>query len=280
MPNPSRADHAPADQAAARRALFPRGLAQPAHGFRFAADTLLLAAFAAQGQKPARPGQALHGLDIGTGCGAAAFGLLLLRPDLDLRLTGIDASPEMLACAEANARALGLEDRLTPRLADAADFTAPAFDFALCNPPFRAPGTGRACPNPGRHGARFEGAGGFGLFAACAARALRTRGTLFLVHLAERLPELLAALMDHGLAPKRLLPVQGRAGQSPRLVLLSALRRGGPGLTLLPPLTLYDAAGGLTPEAARFCPLLGANAKRAQAVNRAPAPLANTFEEG
>ncbi len=279
MPNPSRADHATAEQDA-RRALFPRGLAQPAHGFRFAADTLLLAAFAARGLKPGRPGRALRGLDIGTGCGAAAFGLLLLRPEPDLGLSGIDTSPEMLACAAENAEALGLAGRFAPFFADAADYSGPACDFALCNPPFRAPGTGRACPDPGRGSARFEGPAGFALFAACAARSLRTRGTLFLVHLAERLPELLAALTAHGLAAKRLLPVQGRAGQNPRLVLLSALRGGGPGLELLPPLTLYDADGKLTPGAAAFCPLLAVNASRAAAMNRARAPLANTFEEG
>lgn len=262
MPEALQPDAAP-PEARARRARFPRGLAQPPDGFRFAADTLLLAAFAARGLKPGRPGRALRGLDMGTGCGAASIGLLLQRPDLDLRLTGIDTSPEMLACAQENARDLGLDHCFTPLRADAADFAAPAFDFALCNPPFRAPGAGRACPDPGRDSARFEGPGGFALFAACAARTLRTRGALFLVHLAERLPELLAALSAHGLAPKLLLPVQGRSGQNPRLVLLSALRCGGPGLTLLPPLTLYGPDGGLTPEAAAFCPPLAANPRRA-----------------
>jgi len=258
-----------------RRARFPRGLTQPADGFRFAADTLLLAAFAAQtlgGRKP------LTGLDIGTGCGAASFGLLLLRPDLDLHLTGIDASPELLACAQDNARGLGLDRRFAALDADAAVYAAPACDFALLNAPFRTPGTGRACPNHGRERARFEGPGGFALFAGCAARNLRTRGRLFLVHLSERLPALFAALVGQGLAPKRLLPVQGRGGQSPRLVLIAAVRGGGPGLNLLPPLTLYDDRGGLTPEAERFCPPLAVNPRRTK--NPGPAPLANVRQQG
>jgi len=248
--------------AQARRALFPRGLFQPSGGFRFGADTLLLSAFAAQAL-PARS-RPLTGLDLGTGCGAASLSLLLLRPDLDLALTGLDSAPEMVAAAGENARALGLADRFRAELADVREFRCPGFDLALANPPFRKPGSGRACPDEARQRARFEGPGGFAAFAACAADCLRPRGRLFLVHLAERLPELLRTLADAGLAPRRALPVQGRAGQAPRLVLLECLRGGG-GFALLAPLALYAADGSLTPEAAAFCPPLAVNPRRAGA---------------
>lgn len=255
----------PPAETAARRARFPRGLAQPAGGFRFGADTLLLAAFAAQALKAPKAGAALTGLDLGTGCGAASIGLLLLRPELSLRLTGIDTGPEMIAAAGENACALGLADRFTPLLADALDHRAPApCDFALANPPFRVRGTGRACPDENRDRARFEGAGGFAAFAACAGRNLRRGGTLFLVHLAERLPELLAGLAAAGLHTRRLLPVQGRADADARLVLLAAVRGGGTGLALLRPLVLYGPDNALTPEALAFCPPLAANPRRGE----------------
>jgi len=245
------------DAAALRRARFPRGLAQPEGGFRFGADTLLLAAFAHANLKP---GKALTGLDLGTGCGAASFGLLLLRPVDPLRLTGIDTGPEMIDAAKANAAALGLA-QFTPLLADVQDYrsTGAGFDFVLANPPFRVPGTGKACPDDGRHRARFEGPGGFAAFAACAGRNLRAGGRLFLVHLAERLPELLRTLAEAGLNTRQLLPVQGLAGKPPRLVLLMAVRGGGEGLSLDCPLILYTAQGELTPEALGFCPHLAAN---------------------
>ncbi len=275
----------------ARRGLFPRGLSQPAGGFRFGADTLLLAAFAARSLPlaGAKGPQPLTGLDLGTGCGAAAFGLLLLRPDLDLSLTGIDSGPEMVAAAAENARALDLAGRFQAELADVQDYcrngrragAGPGFDLALANPPFRPCGTGRTCAGAARNRARFEGPGGFQAFAACAARNVRPRGRLFLVHLAERLPELLRVLEDAGLAPRRALPVQGTVGQTPRLVLLECLnhglsgdlsggqrgdRRGGrAGFALLAPLHLYAQDGALTPEAARFCPPLATNPRRAGA---------------
>jgi len=248
-------------EAAARRARFPRGLAQPGGGFRFGADTLLLAAFAHANLKLGKP---LNGLDMGTGCGAASFGLLLLRPQERLRLTGIDTGPEMLDAARQNASALGLAESFQPLLADVQDFrpAAPDLDFALANPPFRVPGTGKSSPDSDRNRARFEGPGGFTAFAACAGRSLRPRAPLFLVHLAERLPELICALAAAGLPTRRVLPVQGHAGQPPRLVLLLAVRGGGTGLALESPLALYGAQGELSPEALAFCPHLAANATR------------------
>lgn len=246
---------------ATRRARFPRGLTQPEGGFRFGADTLLLAAFAHANLKLGKP---LSGLDMGTGCGAASLGLLLLRPHGRLRLTGIDTGPEMLDAAGKNAAALGLTEVFQPLLADVQDFrpAPPGLDFALANPPFRVLGTGKCSPDSDRNRARFEGPGGFAAFAACAGRSLRPRAPLFLVHLAERLPELICALAAAGLTTRRVLPVQGHVGQPPRLVLLMAVRGGGEGLALDCPLVLYDPLGELRSEAMDFCPYLAANPAR------------------
>lgn len=242
---------------ALRRVRFPRGLVQPVGGFRFGADTLLLAAFAHANLKPAK---ALAGLDLGTGCGAASIGLLLLRPSDPLCLTGIDIGAEMIDAARANAIALGFP-QFSPLLAAVQDYrpVGPGYDFVLANPPFRALGTGKACPDHGRNRARFEGPGGLAAFAACAGRCLRVGGRLFLVHLAERLPEILCELAKAGLNTRLLLPVQGGADKPPRLVLLMAVRGGGDGLSLGCPLILYTAQGELTQEALRFCPHLAAN---------------------
>lgn len=266
------------------RAHFPRGLAQPAGGFRFGADTLLLAAFAARHLPRGGPGaEPLRGLELGCGCGAASLGLLLLAPERNLSLTGIDLGPDMVAAAEANAALLGLAHRFRAEVADVNQFRLPAGpdrqgrsgrqDLVLANPPFRIAGTGRGAATPEKDRARFEGPGGLAAFCACAARCLRPQGRLFLVHLAERLPEILRLLGDHGLNPARLLPVHGRQGRGgqggqngadrpARLVLIEAVRGGRGALTLEPGLVLYGPEGALSAQAEAFCPPLAANPRR------------------
>lgn len=59
------------------RALFPRGLHQPQDSYRFGADALLLAAFAAE-SLASLPGAAPRKVvELGSGCGAALLGLCL-----------------------------------------------------------------------------------------------------------------------------------------------------------------------------------------------------------
>lgn len=261
------------------RQRFPRGLKQPEQGFRFGADTLLLGAFArSQAAKAAAGAGPARGLEIGVGCGAASFALQLRQTGAVPHITGIDIEVEMVEAARVNAKLLGLDGCFQAELCAASEHAASRpYDFALANPPFREPGTGRVCVQE-RAWARFEGAGGLAEFTACAARNLRQRGRFFLLHLAERLAGVLRALEDAELAPKRVLPVQGHTGQAPRLVLVEAVRGAGTGLALEAPLTLYDEGGSLTPQALEFCPYLGANPRRCTAQHAEP--LANQDIQG
>ncbi len=244
------------------RRLFPRGLAQPEGGFRFGADALLLACFAAPS-----PGRRV--LDLGTGCGPAGLGLLLARNDDATAVLGLDKDPDMARAAAANAELLGLSARFTALCRDVREIRdeplAPAqgFDLVLANPPYRAPSSGRRAATPGRDAARFETDGGLPAFAAAAAYALTTGGLLALVHLAERLAHVTTVLAAAGLEIKRLLPVAARHGAPARQMLVLARRNGRPGLRLEAPLALYEGAGPatrLSAEALRFCPFLACNA--------------------
>lgn len=249
--------------AAQARQRFPRGLQQPEGGFRFGADTLMLAAFAARGLPG---GRELTGLEIGCGCGAASLGLLLMAADRDVSLTGLDLDPDMASAAEHNAGLLGLADGFRVQQGDAAEFTlpgkGPGCDIALMNPPFRIVGTGRGAATEQKQRARFEGPGGLAALLACAARCLRPLGRLYLVHLAERLPDVLRQMQDHGLTPSRLVPVQGGTEKPARLVLVEGVRGGRGALVLGPALVLYGPGGELTAQAAQFCPFLATNPRR------------------
>lgn len=269
---------APSEAARRARAYFPRGLAQAEGAFRFSADALLLAAFAAG------PGRVRRVLELGTGCGAASFAYLLRdRPPAEAPargeadgtgrpvVVGLDLHAPSLEAAGANAEKLGLAGSFTPLLADARRIrqepaVAPeGFDLVLANPPYRRPGTGLVCPGPARAGARFETDGTLDDFLAAAAYALANRGSCALVFLAGRLPDLLAGLAARRLTPRRLRCVHGRADAPARLVLVEARKNGRSELVVEPPLILYEERAGaavLTGTALAFCPFLACNAER------------------
>ncbi|MGQ4810300.1 hypothetical protein NKDENANG_03756 [Candidatus Entotheonellaceae bacterium PAL068K] len=82
---------------------------------------------------------------------------------------------------------------------------------------------------------------------ACRYR-LSTRGLLVLVYHPSRLAELCARLMQVHLRPHRLHLVHSTASASASLVLVEAVRDGRDALTVLPPLTVYNAAGDCITE--------------------------------
>jgi len=240
-----------------RRGAFPRGMVQPEGGYRFSLDSLLLACFA-------RTGRGQKGIDLGCGCGVVGLALLLRQPDLCL--TGVDIDLPSLEAAAANATALHLGDRYAPVRGDVARWRPDrVVDFVVANPPYRPLGRGRVSQGEGRAAARFESRSDFARFAKCAAVALKTRGRFTIVHLPERLPDLMEGLAAAGLAPKRMRLVHGRAGQEARMVLMEAVKAGRPGLHVEPPLVLHSGAGRdtrLTDEAIAFCPFLSCHRGR------------------
>jgi len=235
---------------------FPRGLIQPEGSFRFSADALLLAAFAS-GEKARRAA------DLGTGCGVVAFGLALRFQDL--HCTGLDKEAALIEAARANARALGLGERVAFARVDVADQALSAClghgscDLVTANPPYRVVGTGRRIRSPVRQRALEAPQGSLADFARAAGFLLRHHGFFACVFLPARLGEVFAALRSARLEPRRLRCVHPRPGAKAGLVLVEARKNARPDLVVEAPLVLYAGARGegFSPQALAFCPWLG-----------------------
>jgi tRNA1Val (adenine37-N6)-methyltransferase len=212
---------------------------QARNGYRYSLDPLLLCAFA---QIPPLARVA----DLGTGSGVMP--LLLAQRGLGREFVGIELQPELAARAAASVQLNGLEERVRIVCADLRalpeELATGSFDVVLANPPYRRPASGRVAPGAERAAARHELAGGLIDFLRAAAQLLKHGGRCNVIHLAERLAELIDEMRTFRLEPKRLRLVHPRLGEPARLVLVEGRRNARPGLTVEAPLIVYDEGEG------------------------------------
>ena len=188
------------------------------------------------------------------GCGTGLLGLLLLQREGALTVTGLEIQPEAVRLGERAVLENHLSGRLTFRLEDLRETALPAgsFDLAVCNPPYFPPSSGPPPKGEARRTARTEESCTREEVCRAAARLLRWGGSFCLVHKPERLADLVCALRESGLEPKRLRFVCVRPERAPSLILMEARRGGRPGLRAEPPLALENADGSPTAELNRI----------------------------
>ncbi len=219
-------------------------LRQPAGGYRVAIDPVLLAATV-----DAREGACV--LDLGCGTGAASLCLAARLPGVSI--VGLDSDPDHLALARDNAELNGVAGRvrlLAGDVAAAEDVLAPgSFDHVIANPPYLAEAGHTASPEPGRRQATVEGIGGLGPWIDRAWAALGHKGTLTLIHRADRLQEILA-LLSPRFGSVHVFPLWPKAGRPAKRVIVAARKGGRGGTVLSAGLVLHEADGRYTEAAA------------------------------
>lgn len=216
-------------------------LLQPADGYRVAIDPVLLAAAV-----PMDGGRATV-LDVGAGTGAALLCLLARCPGA--HGTGLELRADHAAMAEQSVALNGWTDRARIVVGDLRDRAIPvapnSFDHVLTNPPFHGPGTRPG--HDGRAAAHMEDVPLADWLGYCL-RMLRPRGSLTLIHRADRLDAILAALHPK-VGAVEVIPLWPRAGQAARRVIVRARKGARSPAGLHPGLVLHEADGSYTPAA-------------------------------
>lgn len=218
-------------------------LRQPAAGYRVAVDSVLLAAAV-----PAAPGERVF--EPGAGTGAAS--LCLARRVEDCHVTGIELQRALVRLAGENVRLNGLTGRVDIMQGDIKGPLPPrisgGFDHVMINPPFGREGAGNPPPDAGKAAAQIETGVGLDGWIACALTQLRRKGSLTVIHRADRLDAVLAALMG-GAGEIVVFPLWPGGGKPARRVIVRARKGVATPLSLTPGMVLHDADGGYSPEA-------------------------------
>lgn len=205
--------------------------------FCFSLDAILLANFATVKSR------AFCG-DLGTGTGVIAF---LLAARGAAKVDGFEINPVVADLARRSVALNQLEAVVSVHTLDLREikgrFPAGSLDLVTSNPPYRALGKGKISVIDDVAIARHEITATLVDVVRAAKYLLKYRGRFALVHLPERLSEIMVAMHDAGIEPKRLRMVQASLRKKPGLVLVEGVVGASPGLKVEAPLLVYQENG-------------------------------------
>ena len=208
-------------------------LLQPTHGHRVGIDAVLLAAAVA-----AQPGELA--LEAGTGVGAAS--LCLATRVAGVRIDALEIDPGLAQLARRNAQRNGLADTIEIHCGDILSppyrITSDTYHHVFMNPPFQQPQMSSASPQPGRAMAHRAGAAMLLDWIRFAVAMARPGGCVTLIHRADRLDDVLAALKGRA-GGCEIFPLWPGAGKPAKRVIVRAYKGHAGPLRLFPGLVLH-----------------------------------------
>ena len=206
-------------------------LIQKTDGLTFGTDALLLAGYVS--------GKYGAGAELGGGSGIIS--MLLLTREKIKTAAAVEVQPEYAELIARNAELNGLSDRLEAVCKDIRDFSPEReFELVFTNPPYMKRASGRANALSAKNIARHEICGDISDFMREGSRILKFGGTLAAVYRPDRLTDIICAMRESSLEPKRLTLVYADIESEPSMVLIEAKKGGKSGMLVTSPLIIYE----------------------------------------
>lgn len=209
-------------------------LIEKKNGLVFGTDAYLLSAFLPKRRE-------LIGAELG--CGTGVISLLALSRQKCKRIYCFEVQDKFCELTERNVELNGFCDRISVICKDVRDAvpldTEKEVDFVFSNPPYMKTSSGKANSDDEKNIARHEVCGDIGDFCAAARRLLKHGGNFYVVYRPDRMTDLICALRDNGLEPKKITYVYPNSSTPPCLMLVSAKLGAKSGITVTEPLIIY-----------------------------------------
>ncbi|VYT65106.1 tRNA1(Val) (adenine(37)-N6)-methyltransferase [Eubacterium limosum] len=211
--------------------------------FCFGIDAVLLSWFASGAvRKKSRV------IDLGTGTGIIP--LLLYGRTGAQKIQALEIQENMVEMAGRSIACNGLEEKIEIIHGDIRNpgeqVRPTSYDVVVSNPPYMKVGHGLKNPMETKAIARHEILCGIEDIAIFAKRMLKDRGKLFLIHRADRLADIMSAMRDHRVEPKRLQFIHPYADKPANLALVEGMKAGKPYLITEAPIVVYEKDGRYT----------------------------------
>ena len=219
-----------------------RHIIQNKEQFCFSLDAVLLARYP-------RYRKSWRVFDLGTGTGV----MPLLIADEVKEIHALEINPIMVELAKRNVRLNGLEDKIHVAEGDYRKirelYPAESFDCVIANPPYRPLKQGTISTLEGVASARHEVTATLEDVVKAARYLLKFHGKFAMVHLPERLGEIIVAMDRNQIQVKRLQLVQPKPDKTSNLMLIEGVVGAVPGgMKAELPLIVHKADGSYTDE--------------------------------
>ncbi|MCR5177171.1 MAG: methyltransferase domain-containing protein [Anaerovibrio sp.] len=188
-------------------------------------------------------------MDLGTGTGV----MPLLIADKVREIHGIELNPVMVDLARRNVTLNQLQGKITIKSGDYRNirdiYPAECFDCVIANPPYRPVADGTLSALKGVASARHELTATLKDVVRAARYLLKFRGRFAMVHLPERLGEIVVAMHENQIEIKRLQLVQPKPSKPSNLLLVEGVVGGASGgMKAEVPLIIHREDGTYTDE--------------------------------
>lgn len=217
-----------------------RRIIQNTREFCFSIDAVLLAHY---------PRYRKHWrvFDLGTGTGV----MPLLIADMVREIHGLEINPVMAELAVRNVELNGLSEKIHIARGDYRRirelYPQESFDCVLANPPYRPLDQGLLNSLKGVASARHEVTATLQDVVRAARYLLKFHGRFAMVHLPERLGEIVVAMAENQIQVKRLQFVQPKPDKPSNLMLIEGVVGAAPGgMRAELPLVVHEADGSYT----------------------------------
>lgn len=205
----------------------------------FFTDTILLAHFS-------KPKSYETAVDLGTGCGTIP--LLWNREKPPKHTYAVEIQENGADMATRSVAMNNLQDKITILNKDLrqlkGSLTFGSFDVVVCNPPYKPLGTGIVSSGESHSIIRHESSCTVEDVVKTASALLRFGGRFCLCLRPERLTDVITAMRENLLEPKRLRMVQQRKNKAPKLFLIEGKRGGKAGGLVVEPALLIEKENG------------------------------------
>lgn len=212
--------------------------------FSFSLDAVMLANF------PAIPKK---GKIVDLCAGNGAVGLFVSRKT-NAHIYQVELQEKLADMAQRSIQLNKLEEQMTVYPIDLKDsltkIKGDSVDLLLCNPPyFKNLETGIKNPNPHLAIARHEIQTNLDEVVSMSSRLLKTNGRLAMVHRPDRFLDIIEAMRNNRIAPKKIQFIYPKAGKEANILLIEGIKDGKTdGFKVAPPIITYDQNGDYNPE--------------------------------